>query len=126
MVDTIKTVFHYYFLTDSVRSCITETINAGGDADTVGALAGMLTGATYGAQSIPQSWLQRLDAAVAEQIRWQVEQLLMIAESNRPSSQDNETSGKGTDGLLVIATPESVEGRGKQSGMWIATALRAS
>lgn len=81
VVDTIRTVFHYYFLTDSVRSCITETINAGGDADTAGALAGMLTGATYGAQSIPQSWLQRLDPAIAKQIRWQVEELLKIAES---------------------------------------------
>lgn len=83
VVDTIKTVLHYYFLTDSVRSCVTETINAGGDADTAGALAGMLAGATYGAQSIPQSWLQRLDPAVAEEIRWQVEQLLKIAETVR-------------------------------------------
>ena len=81
MVDTIRMVFHFYFLTDSVRSCITETINAGGDADTAGALAGMLAGATYGAHSIPHSWLQRLDPAIAEQIRWQAEELLKIAES---------------------------------------------
>ena len=67
VVNSIRTVFHYYFRTDSVRSCITETINAGGDADTAGALAGMLSGATYGMQSIPKPWLKRLDATVAEQ-----------------------------------------------------------
>jgi len=86
VVDTVRTVFHYYFLTDSVRSCITETINAGGDADTAGALAGMLAGATYGVRSIPKSWLQRLDSAVAEQIRWQVGELLRIAENFRSPS----------------------------------------
>jgi ADP-ribosyl-[dinitrogen reductase] hydrolase len=86
VVDTVRTVFHYYFRTDSVRSCITETINAGGDTDTAGALAGMLAGATYGVRSIPKSWLQRLDSAVAEQIRWQVIELLRIAETFQPPS----------------------------------------
>jgi ADP-ribosyl-[dinitrogen reductase] hydrolase len=86
VVDTMRTVFHYYFLTDSVRSCITETINAGGDADTAGALAGMLAGATYGVQSIPKSWLQRLDQTVAQEIGRQVGELLRIAENLRPSS----------------------------------------
>ena len=53
IVDTVRTVLHFYFLTDSVRSCVIETVNMGGDADTAGALAGMLSGATYGAESIP-------------------------------------------------------------------------
>lgn len=79
IVDTLRTVLHRYFLTDSVRTCITETVNCGGDADTAGALAGMLAGATYGAGSIPAAWLRRLDAKAAEEIRAQVPALLATA-----------------------------------------------
>lgn len=79
IVDTVRTVLHHYFLADSVRSCIGETVNEGGDADTAGALAGMLAGATYGASTIPQAWLDRLDKAVVAEIRSQVPALLAIA-----------------------------------------------
>jgi ADP-ribosyl-[dinitrogen reductase] hydrolase len=80
IVDTVRTVLHAYFLSDSVRACITETVNWGGDADTAGALAGMLSGATYGASTIPDAWLKRLDSKVAAEIRNQVPELLAIAE----------------------------------------------
>jgi ADP-ribosyl-[dinitrogen reductase] hydrolase len=50
----------------------------GGDADSAGALAGMLGGAIYGAGTIPQAWLRKLDLEVATEIRWQVEALLEI------------------------------------------------
>ena len=78
VVDTVRTVLHHYFLTDSVRSCITQTVNEGGDADSTGALAGMLAGATYGASAIPQDWLKRLDPSIAAEIRHQTRQLLEI------------------------------------------------
>ena len=80
VVDTIRTVLHFYFLTDSVRTCVIETVNVGGDADTAGALAGMLAGATYGATSIPHPWLRSLDRSVRHEIRRQVPALLQIAE----------------------------------------------
>ena len=79
IVDTVRTVLHHYFLADSIRSCIGETVNEGGDADTAGALAGMLAGATYGASTIPQPWLGRLDKAVVAEIRAQVPRLLALA-----------------------------------------------
>lgn len=79
IVDTVRTVLHVYFLTDSVRACVIETVNMGGDADTAGALAGMLAGATYGAAAIPPAWLRSLDRAVAAEIRRQVPALLQIA-----------------------------------------------
>jgi ADP-ribosyl-[dinitrogen reductase] hydrolase len=78
VIDTVRTVLHSYFRTDSVRACLVETVNAGGDADTAGALAGMLAGATYGAGTIPNAWLDRLDPAVASEIRAQVPALLRI------------------------------------------------
>ncbi len=77
--DTMQTVFHFYFGTGSFADCVTETVNQGGDADTTGALAGMLAGATYGLAAIPKAWLSRLDRNVTAEIRRQVPQLLAIA-----------------------------------------------
>jgi ADP-ribosyl-[dinitrogen reductase] hydrolase len=51
-------------------------VNQGGDADTTGALAGMLAGARYGVEQIPQRWLSGLDQHVAGQIRSQTKALL--------------------------------------------------
>ena len=86
IVDTIRTVLHFYFLTDSVRSCVIETVNVGGDADTAGAFAGMLSGATYGVKSIPVAWLRTLDRVVVKEIHRQVTALLRIAEDLSPAS----------------------------------------
>ncbi|MCR6632250.1 MAG: ADP-ribosyl-[dinitrogen reductase] hydrolase [Magnetospirillum sp.] len=81
VVDTVQTVFHFYFVTDSFKTCVIETVNQGGDADTTGALAGMLAGATYGLNDIPSAWLGKLDKKIAEEIRLQVKGLLKVAEA---------------------------------------------
>ncbi len=81
IVDTMQTVLHHYFITDSFRDCVLQTVNQGGDADTTGAIAGMLAGATYGVDQIPAAWLGKLDKAVAEEIRAQVPRLLDLAAS---------------------------------------------
>ena len=83
VVDTIQTVFHYFFRTDQVRSCLIEVVNQGGDADTTGAIAGMLAGAAYGVGDIPQSWLSKLDPEISQEIRQQVSGLLILAERLR-------------------------------------------
>ena len=79
VVDTMQTVLHFYFATDSFADCLIQTVNQGGDADTTGALAGMLAGATYGMAAIPRGWLARLDPQVASAIRQQVPALLAIS-----------------------------------------------
>lgn len=84
VVDTLRTVLHHYFRSDSVRSCVIATVNAGGDADTAGALAGMLAGATYGVDEIPASWRKRLDPGVSGEIHKQVIGLLRIAGVDGP------------------------------------------
>ena len=78
IVDTVQTVLHYFFNTDSFESCLIATVNQGGDADTTGALAGMLAGAKYGLERIPERWLERLDGEVAEQIRRQTASLMQM------------------------------------------------
>ena len=80
IVDTIQTVLHYFFGTDSFESCLIATVNQGDDADTTGALAGMLAGARYGVQQIPERWLARLDQQIVEQIQQQTIELIRFAE----------------------------------------------
>ncbi|MEF2070869.1 ADP-ribosyl-[dinitrogen reductase] hydrolase [Consotaella aegiceratis] len=79
VVDTVQTVLHYYFATDNFRDCLVETVNQGGDADTTGALVGMLAGATYGVDAIPDAWMNKLDRQVRRQITGQVHDLLALS-----------------------------------------------
>lgn len=79
VVDTIQTVLHFYFATNSFVDCVTQTVNQGGDADTTGALAGMLAGATHGLAAIPTAWLEKLDKKTKVEICDQVPKLLAIA-----------------------------------------------
>ncbi|MGR8935344.1 MAG: ADP-ribosyl-[dinitrogen reductase] hydrolase [Gammaproteobacteria bacterium] len=82
IVDTVQTVLHYFFTSDDFESCLIGTVNQGGDADTTGALAGMLAGARYGVEGIPERWLGRLDQAVVERILKQTTDLLRLADSS--------------------------------------------
>jgi ADP-ribosyl-[dinitrogen reductase] hydrolase len=79
VVDTLRTVLHYYFATGDFADCVIATVNQGDDADTTGALAAMLAGATYGLAAIPKRWLDRLDREVVAAIRDQVPKLLALA-----------------------------------------------
>ena len=78
IVDTVQTVLHVFFRTDSVESCVVEVVNRGGDADTAGALAGQLAGACHGAGDIPPRWLKQLDASVLARVQAQVAALLAL------------------------------------------------
>lgn len=79
--DTIRTVLFQFSSTDDFRTCVLNVVNQGGDADTTGALAGMLAGAAYGVDSIPRDWLFRLDSQIAATVRQQAEGLLVLASS---------------------------------------------
>ena len=68
VVDTLQTVFHWFFRGRSFEECLVGTVNQGGDADTTGAICGMLAGAYYGMDSIPQRWLKKLDKQVLAEI----------------------------------------------------------
>lgn len=79
IVDTMQTVLYYYFRSDGFESCVTQVVNRGDDADTTGAIAGMLCGATYGVGDIPRYWLKKLDKDVAAHIEAQTDALLRLA-----------------------------------------------
>jgi ADP-ribosyl-[dinitrogen reductase] hydrolase len=63
VADTLQAVFQSFFDTDDFRGCLIDVVNRGGDADTTGAIAGMLAGALYGFKAIPEAWLRTLDSA---------------------------------------------------------------
>lgn len=58
VVDTVQTVFWAYFSTETFEDCLVKTVNQGGDADTTGAIAGMLAGAEFGMGGIPGRWVR--------------------------------------------------------------------
>jgi len=79
IVETVQTVFDAFFNTESFEECLVRVVNRGGDADTTGALAGQLAGALYGWQGIPARWLEKLDPAIAAEVRTQTPQLLKLS-----------------------------------------------
>ena len=83
VVDTMQTVLHFFFNTQSFEQCLIGTVNAGGDADTNGAIVGMLAGALYGERAIPQRWLLPLEREARLRVEAQVDALLALAERDR-------------------------------------------
>jgi ADP-ribosyl-[dinitrogen reductase] hydrolase len=83
IVDTLRTVLHYFFATESFEDCIVEVVNNGQDADTCGALAGGLAGAFYRADpyAIPARWLDALDQDVHNELVQLADQLAAMTEA---------------------------------------------
>lgn len=65
IADTLRAVFQGFFDSDTFEECLTTVVNLGGDADTTGAIAGMLAGAHHGVDAIPKRWLKALHPQVA-------------------------------------------------------------
>ena len=61
VVETLQAVFQAFYATETFEDCLIEIVNRGGDADTTGAIAGMLAGARYGLREIPRRWRNDLD-----------------------------------------------------------------
>jgi ADP-ribosyl-[dinitrogen reductase] hydrolase len=77
-VETLQAVFQALFDTGDFRDCLVEVVNRGGDADTTGAITGMIAGALYGVNAIPDVWLQALDVPIHRRCREQAQQLLRL------------------------------------------------
>lgn len=86
VVDTVQTVLHYLTLHDDFELAMVATVNQGDDADTTGALVGMLAGARCGAARLPAHWLRRLQPATVQAITEQTLGLLALAQGPKASS----------------------------------------
>jgi ADP-ribosyl-[dinitrogen reductase] hydrolase len=83
VVDTVQTVLHYFTLHEGFEAAMIATVNQGDDADTTGALLGMLAGARCGASRLPLRWLERLQPATVQAITVQTRGLLDLAQALR-------------------------------------------
>lgn len=81
IVHTLRAVHESFFDTDNFEDCLVEMVNRGGDADTTGAIAGMIAGAFYGLNAIPSRWLKKLDADITRRCREQAMALLSFHQS---------------------------------------------
>jgi ADP-ribosyl-[dinitrogen reductase] hydrolase len=87
VVDTVQTVLHHLLGQADFETAVIATVNQGDDADTTGALVGMLAGARCGARALPAAWLRRLEPATVRAITEQTSALLALAERRRPSPE---------------------------------------
>lgn len=76
VVETMQAVLQALLDVGGFEHCLVDVVNRGGDADTTGAITGMLAGALYGSSAIPARWLKALDPDVRERCRAQANALL--------------------------------------------------
>ncbi len=76
IVETMQAVLQALLDTSGFEECLVDVVNRGGDADTTGAISGMLAGAMYGIEAIPPRWLRTLDPAVYRACREQARALV--------------------------------------------------
>jgi len=84
VVDTVQTVLHFFAQHGDFEDAVVATVNQGDDADTTGALVGMLAGARCGARALPTRWLQRLQPHTVRAITEQTSALLALSWAARP------------------------------------------
>lgn len=81
VVDTVQTVLYHFLSHRDFEDAVIATVNLGDDADTTGALVGMLAGAACGARALPAAWLRRLERDTVRAITEQTTALLALAAS---------------------------------------------
>jgi len=85
IVDTLQAVFQSFFDLTSFEDSLIDVVNRGGDADTTGAILGMLAGAYYGMSAIPEKWINGLDPNIKNACIEQAKQLVDYALTTRNS-----------------------------------------
>lgn len=61
VVHSLQTALHDGLRADSAEGAIVTAVNRGGDTDTIGAIAGAVAGARFGASQLPDHWLSSID-----------------------------------------------------------------
>ena len=79
VVDTLRAVLQALMNTGSFEDCLVDVVNRGGDADTTGAIAGMLAGALYGLEALPARWLRVLDGDIRQRVLAQAQALIALS-----------------------------------------------
>ncbi|WP_435358904.1 ADP-ribosylglycohydrolase family protein [Haloarchaeobius sp. DFWS5] len=61
VVTTVQAGLFHGLRADSAEDAIVDAVAMGGDADTLGAVAGAVAGARFGASALPERWLDAMD-----------------------------------------------------------------
>ncbi|MFC6752943.1 ADP-ribosylglycohydrolase family protein [Halorubrum tibetense] len=61
VVHSLQTALYDGLHADSATEAIVTAVNRGGDTDTIGAIAGAVAGARFGASDLPNRWLSAID-----------------------------------------------------------------
>lgn len=61
VVHSLQTALHDGLFAESAEEAIVTAVNRGGDTDTIGAIAGAVAGARFGASQLPERWLAAID-----------------------------------------------------------------
>lgn len=106
IVETLQAVLQSFYSTDNFESCLVDVVNRGGDADTTGAIAGMLAGAFYGYSSIPARWINKINQQVLHNCEQQAEALINIApigilNTVEMNSPDDDSAGRHESALHI-------------------------
>jgi ADP-ribosyl-[dinitrogen reductase] hydrolase len=76
IVETLRAVLQSLFCTIGFEEALVEVVNRGGDADTSGAILGMIAGSLYGQEAIPKRWTAALNGSVRAACLDQAQRLL--------------------------------------------------
>lgn len=79
IVETLQAVFQAFFAHEGFEDILVDVVNRGGDADTTGAIAGMLSGALYGPEAIPHQWINTLDKDIGTACEEQADALIRLS-----------------------------------------------
>lgn len=63
VIHSLQTALHDALAADNFETAIVRAVNRGGDTDTIGAIAGAVAGARFGASGIPPRWRDAIDEA---------------------------------------------------------------
>jgi ADP-ribosyl-[dinitrogen reductase] hydrolase len=108
VVETVQTVLHYFFTTNSFEACLIGIVNQGGDADTTGAIGGALAGAFYGLESLPSAWRKKLDPTVSAEVQRLAVELVELSPAGTSLPSSSARSGHllpQGEGLLRFPSP---------------------
>lgn len=72
-IETVRTASYHALSATDLEPAIVSAVNEGGDTDTVGAVAGAIAGARFGASDLPDRWLTSVEgrselAALADRL----------------------------------------------------------
>ncbi|MCI0589027.1 MAG: ADP-ribosylglycohydrolase family protein [Planctomycetes bacterium] len=60
VLDSLEVALWHFLRAKNFEECLVKIVNTGGDADTIGAIAGALGGAFWGLGAIPTRWLRTI------------------------------------------------------------------